>query len=152
MAGVVNPRGKQPVYNTHDGLAGATVDCDISSLSQDGLDVLSLATTVCDELRAIISTLGGLKSAGAWLGPSSDDAQDLFDAFDTAAKKLFNDQPPGLLATIGCNLRRAALNYDRAESAIAAMFDSFTSGKGGDSTESTSEDGNPVRLSETAET
>jgi hypothetical protein len=101
MGLVANPLGPNPVYNN------STQACDMTALSGDGLLVLSKASEIAGRLTTIVNALGGLCDAGAWLGPSASGAQQLFDYFDTAAKTLFKDDPPGPLVTIGASLRRA---------------------------------------------
>ncbi|MDG4774366.1 hypothetical protein [Solwaraspora sp. WMMD792] len=122
-----NPLGPNPVYNT------SSISCDITTLAANGQQVLDDAGRVAGCLERIVGALNGLSEAGAWLGPSATDAQLLFDNFNSAASELFNDEPPGLFAVIGVNLRRAALNYDAAETQIVAMFDAFIDVVGGGS-------------------
>ncbi|WFE25442.1 hypothetical protein O7623_18835 [Solwaraspora sp. WMMD791] len=120
-----SPLGPDPVYNT------SSISCDIATLASSGQQVINDAGRVAGCLERIVGALNGLSGAGAWLGPSATDAQHLFDDFNMAASELFNDDPPGLFAVIGVNLRRAALNYDAAETQTVDIFDTFIDAVGG---------------------
>jgi len=134
------------LQNETTSYTGTTLSCAMGTLYADGAGIISSATTVLTDLNDIVATLTGLKDAGAWLGPVSDDAEALFATFDAAAKVLFNDTPPGLFGVIGGNLELAASNYDAAETMIVGLFAAFTSGGDAPPPEHTKEPGNPVQV------
>jgi hypothetical protein len=112
-------------YNTQ------TLVCDVVRLSADGDHVIADARAVADSLETIVNTLNKLKNAGAWLGPSADDADILFQRFNSAATALFGDESGGgILPLIGGNLKVAAGNYDSGEKAIVGNFTQFLGGSG----------------------